>query len=64
MPKNRKKVKVNDQFEQIVAPSKFRLGNRKSTLTAHQLSNDDLMKYTSGKDRVKAESVLRIRGVI
>ena len=66
MPKNRKIMKKDGKVFKLKTPSKFRIGNRKSPVSAIRLSNAELeaVLADSSKKRHhnKARAVLAMRG--
>lgn len=67
MPKNLKAVKAQGGTKKFKVPSKFRIGNRKSSKVAHGMSTDALKEALNNtnhkKDKNKIVTVLRSRGV-
>ena len=67
MPKNNKVVKRDGRVFKERVPSKFRIGNRKSTKSANGMSTqalkDELNNPNHKKARNKIIAVLRNRGV-
>ena len=53
MPKSRKKVKEGNRITTLVVPTKFRVGNRKSGVSAHSMSTAALVAALEDKNKSK-----------
>jgi len=66
MPKNRKKVKVDNRIVTIKIPAKNRIGTRKGGISANLMSNESLMDVITDPNKSKwyhiARTVLLNRG--
>jgi len=53
MPKSRKKVKDGNRIITSIVPTKFRVGNRKSGVSAHTMSTSSLVAALEDKNKSK-----------
>jgi len=66
MPKNNKIIKENGRTRKVKVSRKLRVGSRKSGVSAHSLSNEQLLQSLLNRDLIKQHphinKVLQLRG--